>query len=35
MVGGILYTYAEAVNDGKWILLFSRLIMGFGTGNIS
>jgi len=31
--GGIFYTYAEAVHDGKWVLLFSRLIIGIGTGN--
>ncbi|XP_065886473.1 major facilitator superfamily domain-containing protein 8-like isoform X2 [Dysidea avara] len=35
MIGGILYTYAEAVHDGKWVLLFSRLIIGIGTGNIA
>ena len=30
--GSILYTYAEAFEDGKWVLLFSRLIIGIGSG---
>ena len=30
--GSIFYTYAEAFEDGKWVLLFSRLIIGIGSG---
>ena len=33
IIGGILYTYAEAFEDGKWVLLFSRLIIGIGSGD--
>jgi len=32
--GGIFYAYAEAFDDGKWVLLFSRLIIGIGSGNL-
>jgi len=31
--GHLLYSYAEAFeNDGKWVLILSRFIMGLGAG---
>lgn len=31
--GNLFYSYAEAFdNDGKWVLVFSRFVMGLGSG---